>query len=111
MRRAARPRLKYNRFPQKIRKKNLHECGDNTQNSEAASKQEPSTPVSAHQAHWSYEGDTSPEHWAKLDKLFTTCSTGKSQPPINIQQEKVKDEASLSPVTVEYSPSPGNRVG
>ncbi|MGN7762619.1 carbonic anhydrase [Paenibacillus sp. 22594] len=81
-------------------------CGDNTQNSEAASKQEPSTPISAHQAHWSYEGETSPEHWAELDKLFTTCSTGKAQSPINIPQEKVKDEASLSPVSVEYSPSP-----
>lgn len=91
MRRAARPRLKYNRFPQKIRKKDLHECGHNTQNSEAASTQEPSTPVSAHQAHWSYEGE--------------------AHSPINIPQEKVKDKASLSPVTVEYSPSPGNRVG
>lgn len=81
-------------------------CGGNNQNGKAEGTQEPPATASAHQAHWSYEGETSPEHWAELDELFTTCSTGKAQSPINILQEKVKDEGSLSPVIVEYSPSP-----
>lgn len=61
--------------------------------------------ASAHQAHWSYEGETSPEHWAELDQLFTTCSTGKAQSPVNILHEQVTEEEGLSPVKVQYSPS------
>lgn len=81
-------------------------CGGNAQNDEAESTHEPAATVSTHKAHWSYEGETSPEHWAELDELFTTCSTGTSQSPINIIHEKVKEEESLSPIQVEYSPSP-----
>lgn len=81
-------------------------CGSNDQKDEAEANKEPATTVSAHPAHWSYEGETSPEHWAELDKLFTTCSTGKTQSPINILPEKVQDDESLSPIKVEYAPSP-----
>lgn len=80
-------------------------CGSNEQNDETGTKEELTNTVNAHQVHWSYEGETSPEHWAELDKLFTTCSTGTAQSPINILQEKVKDEESLSPIEVKYSPS------
>lgn len=80
-------------------------CGNNVQSDKAEVKQETSTTGIAHQAHWSYEGETSPEHWAELDELFTTCSTGTAQSPINILHEKVKDDESLSPIKVEYSPS------
>ncbi|QSF46299.1 carbonic anhydrase [Paenibacillus tianjinensis] len=81
-------------------------CGNNAPNHEAEGINEPSPTAGAHQAHWSYEGDTSPEHWAELDQLFTTCSTGTAQSPVNILHEQVKDDKSLSLIKVEYSPSP-----
>ncbi|UQZ35564.1 carbonic anhydrase [Paenibacillus sp. PK3_47] len=82
-------------------------CGNNAQNNNAdEAVKAPAAPVSAHQAHWSYEGDTSPEHWAELDELFTACSTGTSQSPVNIVQTQVKEDEALSPVQVKYSPSP-----
>ncbi|MCL6605083.1 MAG: carbonic anhydrase family protein [Paenibacillus sp.] len=78
---------------------------DNKVEDKAEDKQEHSTAASVHKAHWSYEGDTSPEHWAELDQLFTTCKVGKAQSPINILKEEVQDDESLSPIKVEYSPS------
>ncbi|WP_054939519.1 carbonic anhydrase [Paenibacillus ihuae] len=81
-------------------------CGNNAPNNEAEGTNAPSPAAGAHQAHWSYEGDTSPEHWAELDQLFTTCSTGTAQSPVNILHDQVKDDESLSPIKLEYSPSP-----
>lgn len=34
--------------------------------------------------HWSYEGATGPEHWAKLNPEFAQCARGKRQSPIAI---------------------------
>lgn len=82
-------------------------CGNNSNlNHGAEATHEASVPAAAHQTHWSYEGDTSPEHWAELDQLFTTCSTGTAQSPVNILHDKVKTDETLSPLKVEYSPSP-----
>lgn len=80
-------------------------CASNGETNEAEEHLEVSSAVSAHKAHWSYEGDTSPEHWAELDQLFTACKVGKAQSPINIIEEEVKENKSLSPIQVEYSPS------
>jgi carbonic anhydrase len=38
----------------------------------------------AHGAHWSYEGETGPAHWAELDPACTACSEGKAQSPIDL---------------------------
>jgi carbonic anhydrase len=35
-------------------------------------------------AHWTYEGQEGPENWGKLDQEFATCSIGRNQSPINI---------------------------
>jgi len=35
-------------------------------------------------AHWSYEGDTGPEHWAELDPAYALAANGKSQSPIDL---------------------------
>ncbi|MDQ0192059.1 carbonic anhydrase [Paenibacillus wynnii] len=80
-------------------------CGSEKAVDKAANEQEASPAISVHKTHWSYEGDTSPEHWAELDQLFTTCKVGKAQSPINILEDEVKDVESLSPIKVEYSPS------
>ncbi len=52
--------------------------------------------VEAHAAegaapHWSYSGETGPEHWGSEDPAFTICGTGKRQSPINIERAVVKD--------------------
>ncbi|WP_342565038.1 carbonic anhydrase family protein [Paenibacillus sp. FSL R7-0345] len=82
-------------------------CGNNNPfnlNEQAA--KETTAPSTAHQTHWSYEGNTSPEHWAELDQLFATCNTGTAQSPVNIPHDKVQADDHLSPVKAEYSPSP-----
>jgi len=44
-------------------------------------------PVMAEPAiHWSYEGQSSPEHWADLGQAFQTCKTGQYQSPVDITQ-------------------------
>lgn len=52
----------------------LFSCGKETRSDAAKSHDQ--------EKHWSYEGETSPEHWAEIEKN-SDCS-GKSQSPINI---------------------------
>jgi carbonic anhydrase len=52
--------------------------------------------VAAHAAepaahHWSYSGETGPEHWGSEDPAFATCGIGKHQSPIDIGKTLVKD--------------------
>ncbi|MFQ5427817.1 MAG: carbonic anhydrase [Thermodesulfobacteriota bacterium] len=44
----------------------------------------PHAPEHKAEHHWSYEGDTGPEHWGSLDEKYKACSEGKSQSPIDI---------------------------
>lgn len=37
-----------------------------------------------HEAHWSYEGEGAPEHWASLSPDFATCDSGVEQSPIDL---------------------------
>ncbi|WP_229696081.1 carbonic anhydrase [Paenibacillus albidus] len=80
-------------------------CGNSEPTGTAEATQQPAAAVSAQHAHWSYEGETSPEHWAELDQLFTTCKVGTAQSPINITHEKVKEDPGLSPIQTKYFPS------
>ncbi|RTZ67116.1 MAG: carbonic anhydrase [Aquificaceae bacterium] len=36
-------------------------------------------------AHWGYEGEASPQHWAELSEKFKLCGSGVNQSPINIK--------------------------
>jgi carbonic anhydrase len=38
--------------------------------------------------HWSYEGDTGPEHWAELDPAWALAAQGQSQSPIDLGEAK-----------------------
>ena len=51
--------------------------------------------------HWSYEGETGPEHWAEIEKE-SDCD-GKRQSPINIIDINVIDDTSLKPIDIHYS--------
>jgi carbonic anhydrase len=41
--------------------------------------------------HWTYSGETGPEHWGSEDPSFATCGIGKHQSPIDIEKTLVKD--------------------
>jgi carbonic anhydrase len=53
-------------------------------------------------AHWSYGGETGPEHWGRLKPEFAKCSAGTRQSPIDIR-EGFKVE--LDPIRFDYRPS------
>lgn len=38
----------------------------------------------AEEAHWSYSGETGPDHWGALSKANAACSIGSRQSPIDI---------------------------
>lgn len=52
--------------------------------------------------HWSYEGETSPEHWIEIEK-DSDCD-GKSQSPINIINKDVDSVPKNHDLKILYSP-------
>ena len=59
------------------------------------------TPVRGEKQHWSYQGETGPEHWAEIEKN-SDCG-GKYQSPINIIDKDAKLDASLKPLDIHYA--------
>lgn len=55
-----------------------------------------------HAPHWSYDGDASPDQWARLSPEWASCSTGSRQSPIDIRDGIKVD---LEAVRFEYRPS------
>jgi carbonic anhydrase len=61
---------------------------------------EPAAHAAPHgEIHWSYEGDTGPEHWGKLKPEWAACEGGRRQSPIDIRDGIGVD---LPPVTFDY---------
>ena len=57
----------------------------------------------SHESLWSYEGETSPEHWAELEKN-SDCS-GNRQSPVNIIDiNTIEDKDLESIIDLHYSP-------
>ena len=54
-------------------------------------------------AHWTYEGEHGPAHWASLEPEFQSCGLGKHQSPIDIRGAKA---AALPAIEFHYQPSP-----
>ena len=56
----------------------------------------PAEPVPAAESeaevHWSYSGETGPEHWGELDPEFLVCSQGVRQSPINLESTAEQGE-------------------
>jgi carbonic anhydrase len=52
--------------------------------------------------HWSYEGDTGPEHWGSLSPDFATCAKGVEQSPVDIPANALLNPADLA---FSYQPS------
>jgi len=53
--------------------------------------------------HFSYSGETGPEHWAEEDPSFATCGTGKRQSPIDI--DSATRNKALAPIDFAYRPT------
>jgi carbonic anhydrase len=51
--------------------------------------------------HWSYEGDTGPDHWGSLSPDFATCGKGVEQSPVDIPAS-----APLNPADIAFAYQP-----
>lgn len=56
-----------------------------------------------HAKHWSYAGETSPEHWIEIEKN-SDCN-GKSQSPINIINKDADSLATKGDLKILYTPT------
>ena len=76
------------------------------QAAEARRKQQAAAAAQAakpfHSDTWSYEGETGPANWGKINKAWTRCGTGARQSPIDIR-DGMKVE--LENITFDYKPS------
>ena len=50
-------------------------------------------------SHWGYSGAKGPQHWGGLSSVFSVCSTGKNQSPINLSEFT---EGELDPISLKY---------
>jgi carbonic anhydrase len=63
--------------------------------------------AAADHEHWSYRGETGPEHWGEIDKANTACSAGSQQSPLNISGSV---KAMLPPIGVSWKKGGGRMV-
>jgi carbonic anhydrase len=56
-------------------------------------------------AHWSYEGETGPEHWGDIDPDYARCANGKEQSPINIETLHVVKDKKMADPDIHYKPT------
>jgi len=54
----------------------------------------------SHTEHWGYTGKAAPAHWGNLSTEFATCSAGKNQSPINIENSH---DAKLPAIKFSYN--------
>ncbi len=62
----------------------------------------PSAPAIVHGNHWSYEGETGPANWGKINSDWAKCAVGDRQSPIDIRDGMKVD---LEPIVFDYKPS------
>jgi len=63
--------------------------------------------AAADHEHWSYTGETGPEHWGEIDKANFACSAGSQQSPLNISGSV---KAMLPPIGVSWNKGSGRLV-
>ncbi len=52
---------------------------------------------------WSYEGETGPAAWGRLDPAYSACGSGSSQSPVNIEEVLPRD---LPNIAFRYGSAP-----
>lgn len=60
----------------------------------------------ADSSHWGYSGHEGPEYWGELAEDYSTCTSGKNQSPINLQN---MIESDLEPINIQYQVG-GNQI-
>ena len=58
-----------------------------------------------HGTHWSYEGDTGPANWGKINSAWSKCGSGDRQSPIDLRDGMKVD---LEQIAFDYKPSAFN---
>ena len=58
-----------------------------------------------HGTHWSYEGETGPANWGKINADWAKCGTGQRQSPIDLRDGMKVD---LEQIVFDYKPSSFN---
>ena len=58
-----------------------------------------------HGTHWSYEGETGPANWGKINVAWSKCGTGERQSPIDLRDGMKVD---LEQIVFDYKPSSFN---
>jgi len=58
-----------------------------------------------HGTHWSYEGETGPANWGKINADWAKCGTGSRQSPIDLRDGMKVD---LEQIAFDYKPSAFN---
>lgn len=58
--------------------------------------------VAAEGVHWSYSGESGPEHWGDLSPDFASCAKGVEQSPVDIPADAALNAADIS---FNYQPS------
>jgi carbonic anhydrase len=61
----------------------------------------------AHGTHWSYEGESGPANWSKINVDWARCSAGHRQSPIDIRDGMKVD---LEQIGFDYHPSSFNEI-
>lgn len=56
--------------------------------------------------HWKYIGENGPAEWGKIDSANKSCSMGKRQSPIDINDSNVKKNKSLPDIMFSYVSAP-----
>ncbi|WP_409030866.1 carbonic anhydrase [Janthinobacterium sp. CG_23.3] len=73
----------------------------------AGSGAAPAVVKNLHGNHWSYEGESGPANWSKINSDWTRCGTGSRQSPIDIRDGMKVD---LEQISFDYKPSSFNVV-
>jgi carbonic anhydrase len=79
-----------------------HDAHQPTEPTHGESKEAKLAEKKPEHSHWTYEGKTGPEAWAKLDPEWSACA-GKRQSPIDIRDSVRLD---LDNIKFDYKPSP-----
>lgn len=69
---------------------------------QAAAAAAAAAPKPFHSDHWSYEGETGPANWGKINSAWGKCGSGNRQSPIDIR-DGMKVE--LEQIVFDYKPS------
>ncbi|MGG3799169.1 carbonic anhydrase [Metabacillus fastidiosus] len=85
----------------------LAACSSSKTDSSKETDTPATSPVSnsEEEAHWSYEGESGPEHWGELDTANRACVNGTEQSPINIETAGVKKNEEPQELAIHYVPS------